>query len=82
LKGNEKKIEMIGFVCETGCRERQGCGEGRRRDGGKDQRQLRDPLTVCYGKGFGALQDTQVNQMGRSGSLTVMKLIESCHFPF
>jgi hypothetical protein len=78
----KKKIEMIGFVCETGCRERQGCEEGRRRDGGKDQRQLRDPLTVCYGKGFGALQDTQVNQMGRSGSLTVMKLIESCHFPF
>jgi hypothetical protein len=42
----KKKIEMIGFVCETGCRERQGCEEGRRRDGGKDQRQLRDPLTV------------------------------------
>ena len=46
---------MVGFDCEMACGEGQACEPGRVRDGGKDQRPVRGPLTVCYGKGFGAL---------------------------
>jgi len=51
-------LEMVGFDCEMACGEGQACELGWGRDGGKDQRPVRGPLTVCYGTGFWCIIDT------------------------